>query len=965
MQYTTAVIATAQKSSENFAPLESANKSQKTLPINGKVGYSCLCFMQWNEFRSHIGYLSARQQQRVREAFDLGKKMHKEQLRKSGEPYFSHPIAVANMLADMHADSDTIIAALLHDTIEDTPLTVREIETAFGTNVGALIDGLTKLCAADVAERPNLNEQIETLRKMFALMEKDVRIMVIKLVDRLHNMQTAEFLPPERQRALAEETLDVYVKIADRLCMQDLRDELEGLAIAVLEPEMFAKLSELRAKNELMGEKAITAILGKIGETDPGYVSHFQIQFEPKTWDKRRAQLQTEGATVTGIAAIAVVFVCKDTDACYRTLGLLHQLWKREVMSFQDFINTPAINGYQGLHTTIILEDGTRIRCKLRTAEMHAYARKGIVLACFKRQKSGLMESLPWAERISPLTQDTKGQSAEFWKSLQSDILGESIVIYGPANQPVIVPKGSTALDGAFHVFREEALKINSISIEGKNVDFSLPLHHSVSLNVEFGETPAVSLKWLESVKTGFAVAKIRSALAESLSEAEKRALGRNLLQKALHEQKRGFIEEFDEKTLDVKLHDAGYSSLDSAYAAIADGRADAAEIYRILFKTTDANKAVKRNVTIIYNINMDDLEAMDRLNLIHRQYGPSLSEIRYRRLRRNITSVVTIRARLTAEEESALVASLERAGAARMRRFHRYAHVFSLAAILILFVLWGLDPVAAGVLLHQWNISPVDLTVIRFWTLVATSGILLLWTRVRNPRAEERLSLRNASLWMSAVLLACVAITTYAALLITAPSHYTIPMTAAGLLLTSIVNRQRRIILLITWLCLLGGVIILIAMTPGWSPVGIVLTAAAVAAFSLFIVVSERYKRDQHVDIRAAQYFFVLSLGCAVFTLPLLPFSSVGAMAFPAFVRAMLFSFLFAGLPYYIYYRLLSRRALDFVLRYSFLIIFATVIGQAAIAGEVAWRAVIPAGALVTAGAVLPLFKIKETGAL
>lgn len=918
--------------------------------------------MQWNEFRSHIGYLSARQQQRVREAFELGKKMHKGQMRKSGEPYFNHPIAVANMLADMHADSDTITAALLHDTVEDTSLTVREIETAFGANVGALIDGLTKLCAEDVAERPNLNEQIETLRKMFTLMEKDARIMVIKLVDRLHNMQTAEFLPPERQRALAEETLDVYVKIADRLCMQDLRDELEGLALAILEPEMFTKLSELRATNELMGEKAMTAMLGKIGEADSGYVRHFQIQFEPKTLDKRRVQLQMEGATVTGAAAITVVFVCEDTDACYRTLGLLHQLWKREVMSFQDFINTPAINGYRGLHTTIILEDGTRVRCKLRTAEMHAYARKGVALACFKRQRSGLMESLPWAERITPLTQDTEGRSAEFWQSLQSDILGESIVIYGPADQPVIVPKGLTALDGAFHVFREDALKIVSISIEGKNVDFSFPLQHSVSLNVALGETPTVSLKWLESVKTGLAVAKIRSALAESLNEAEKRALGRNLLQRALHGKKRGFIEEFDAATLDRKVQAAGYSSLENAFAAIADGRADTAEIYRILFLATDANRTVKRNVTIVYSINMDDLEAMDRLNLIHRQYGPSLFEIRYRRLRNK--SVVTVRARLTTEEENMFVASLERAGAARMRRFHRYARVFSLAAILILFVLWGLDPVAAGVLLRQWNISPVDLTVIRFWTLVAISGILLLWTRVRNPLTEERLSLRNASLWMSVMLLSCVAITTYAALLTTAPSHYTITMTAAGLLLTSIVNRRRRIILLTTWLCLLGGVIILIAMTPGWSPVGIALTVAAVAAFSLFSVVSERYKHDQHVDIRAAQYFFVLSLGCALLTLPFLPFSSIGAMSFSALVRAALFSFFFVGLPYYIYYRLLSHKALDFVLRHSFLIIFATVIGQAAITGGVAWRAVIPAGTLVIAGAVLPLFKSKEIGA-
>lgn len=917
--------------------------------------------MQWNEFRSRIAHLSVRQQQRVHEAFELGKKMHDGQLRKSGEPYFNHPIAVANMLADMHADADTIIVALLHDTIEDTSLTVREIETAFGGNVGDLIEGLTKLCASDVAGKSNLNEQIETLRKMFTLMEKDVRIMVIKLVDRLHNMQTAEFLPQNSQRALAQETLDVYVKIADRLCMQDIRDELEGLALAILEPALFVKLSELRSKNELLGEEAITTMKRKIGEANPGAIMHFHVQFEPKTWDKRRAQLQIEETTVTGVAAITIVFVCEDIDACYRTLGLLHQIWKREVMSFQDFINTPAINGYRGLHTTILLEDGTRVRCKLRTDEMHAYAHKGIALECFKRKQSGMLELLPWAERISPLVQDTEGQSAEFWQSLQSDILGESIVIYGPADQPVIVPKNSTALDGAFHIFNEDALKIISISIEGKNAEFSLPLRHSASLNVTLSEIPTVSLKWLEYVKTGFAAAKIRSALAASLSAAEKHDLGKILLQRAFHTKKRGFIEEFDADTLDKKMRDAGHLSLENAYVEIADGRADPEEIYRALFQSTGAPKAGKRNVAIFYSINMDDTEAMDRLNLIHRRYGQSLSEIRYRRSREKNTSVVTVRAFLTAEEERMFIESLQRAGALHMRRVYRFTRILSSISILMLLILWGLDPVAAGILLNSWNISPVDLTVIRFWTLTAISGMLLMWTRFRNPLAEARLSLRNASLWISAVMLFCIAIATYAALQTTAPSHYTISMTAAGIILTSIVNRRRWMILLVTWLCFLSGIVTLISFTPDWPLEGVVLTLFAVAAFSLFSVVSERYKRGHYVDVRAAQYFFVLSLSCALFTLLFLPISSLGAMSFPTLVRAALFSFFFAGLPYYIYYRLLSHKELDFVLRYSFLIILTTVIGQAAITGSVAWKAVIPAGALVIAGAVLPLFKMKD----
>lgn len=910
--------------------------------------------MQWNEFRSHIGHFSARQLQRVREAFELGKRMHAGQTRRSGEPYFSHPVSVATMLAGMGADPDTIIAALLHDTVEDTPLTLQEIETLFGSSVGTIIEGVTKLNAADVAEKPNLNEQIETLRKIFTLMERDVRIMVIKLVDRLHNIQTAEFLPPDRQQILAEETRDVYVKIADRLCMQDMRDELKGFALAILNPEEFTKLSALRTQNEARGEEVLRSMQQRVLNEHPAALRQISMHYEHKAWEKIREQLQNEGMVITGISAVTAVFVCPTIDDCYRILGILHQLWKRESLSFQDFINAPAVNGYRGLHTTVILEDGTRVRCKIRTTAMQAYARKGIALRCFDGKPEGLLEYLPWTVRISPLAQDTEGRSSEFWQSLQSDILGESIVIYGPGDQSVTVPAGSTALDGAFHLFRDAALKITSISIGGKTVPFNTPLQQATSLNVTMSDTPTVERAWLQWVKTGLSVARIRSALAIALSPAEKHALGKELLQNVFREKRRGFIEEFDAETLEEKIQEAGYNSLENAYADIADGRADPAEVFRALFLTA-APRAAKRHVTVAYNIDMDDADAMDRLNLIHRTYGPSLLEIRYRRSLRQNASLVTIRANMTPEEERAFIESLERAGAMRLRRSSRFAGVFSLTTVCVLFVLWGLDPVIAGLLLRQW-VAPPDLTIIRFWTLAAISGLLLLWTRWRNPLAEARLPLKNASLWASVGLLLCVAITSYIALQTTEPSHYTIPMTAAGILLTSIVNRKRWITLLFTWLCLLGGIALLIALTPGWPLSGIAFTLLAVMAFSLFSVISERYKRAQHVEIRAAQYFFALSLSCAVFSLLLLPFTALVTLSWPVILAAILFSFLFSGLPYYIYYYLLSHRELDFVLRFSFLIILTTVIGQAAIMGAVAWPIVIASGTLVTAGAVLPL---------
>ena len=339
--------------------------------------------MQWNEFRSHLRHMSEKDLAGVHEAYELGAKMHKDQKRRSGEPYFHHPVAVAIMLAGLGADADTIAAALLHDTLEDTPLTLAQIEQKFGKTVSELVDGVTKLTRVDIGEKPTLNEQIETLRKMFQVMQKDVRIIVIKLMDRLHNMQTAEFLPEEKRRALIKETMEVYVKIADRLSMQDVRDELESLCLALLEPDKYVLLNDLRQHNEERGGKVMQTMMQTLGKKRPDTLHHVALNYEHKKWSKLQIQLDMEGAAATGVSSLIIVFICKNTDDCYQMMGVLHQLWQRETLSFQDFINSPMINGYKGLHTTIILENGVRVRCKIRTKEMHEYAHKGISSLCF------------------------------------------------------------------------------------------------------------------------------------------------------------------------------------------------------------------------------------------------------------------------------------------------------------------------------------------------------------------------------------------------------------------------------------------------------------------------------------------------------------------------------------------------------------------------------------------------------
>ena len=261
--------------------------------------------MQWNELRSHLRHISEKDLRRVQEAYELGKKLHEGQKRRSGDPYFSHPIAVATMLAGLGADADTIVAALLHDTLEDTHMTLEIVEKTFGKVVGELVDGVTKLTRAEIGEKPSLDEQIETLRKIFRLMQKDVRIMVIKLLDRLHNMQTIEFLPHEKQMVMAKETMEVYVKIADRLSMQDVRDELESLCLALLEPDKYVLLNDLRQHNEERGGKVMQTMMQTLGKKRPDTLHHVALNYEHKKWSKLQIQLDMEGAAATGVTGVA------------------------------------------------------------------------------------------------------------------------------------------------------------------------------------------------------------------------------------------------------------------------------------------------------------------------------------------------------------------------------------------------------------------------------------------------------------------------------------------------------------------------------------------------------------------------------------------------------------------------------------------------------------------------------------
>jgi len=901
--------------------------------------------MQWNEFRSHIRHLPTKDLERVERAFELGKEMHEGQKRRSGKPYFDHCIAVADMLADMGADADTIIAALLHDTIEDTPLTLKDVEKEFGKTVAALVDGATKLRKEDIAKKPTLDERVETLRKIFTLMQQDVRIMVIKIVDRLHNMQTIEFLSKEKQKIMARQTLDVYVKIADRLCMQDLHDELEALCLGILEPGLFKKLFTLRVENEKSGQKIIQKISASIHGSHPSLSNNINVQNENKPWQKLRAQLEREGTAITGVSSLTAVFVCKDVETCYRVFGALHQNWQRETLSFEDFINSPMINGYQGLNTTVILEDGTRVRCKIRTEEMHAYARKGVTTKCFDSEATGLLDYLPWAEHIPTLAEDTANRSAQFWESLQSDILGESIVIHGPNDRAISLPKGATALDGALYFFPSRALRTTSIRVNGKNVAFSTPLEHAASLDLELASHRTVQREWLKWVNTGLAIAEIRGALAAQ-SEETKLSTGKQMLQAVMEEQKKGYIEEFDEERILEGVRSIGYESLEDLYRAIADGHVEPSEASAAIFEMKNGlHPEHARPYRVQYSYALDDFDTVTQLLKLYKQYKAYRRKLRigFNPLKRMGTA--TLYLSLTPEKQRALLAALQTTGAKDVRwgLVSSYRIGATLTAALIL--LWGLDPIVAKAILNA-GVTPVSFTVIRCLVLAVFSLLVLLCAK--RSRTLSRIPLNYSSLWIAGIAFFLVSLFTYFALASVSPITYnTVLRGTAVLLATPLFWRHRSYKeLTAVWLLTFGAFALIIFSQE--SLLGFALSICALAFFGIYTAASTRFQLTAKILARYPEFFFTISVITALMAVFLSVFAPVSLPSNPLLILTIVYTICFIGIPYLIFYSITRHIGYSALSPWINVTLIVTFIGQAVIFGFENMLILIPAAILL-----------------
>ena len=454
-------------------------------------------------------------------AFDMAYKLHKGQLRKSGEPYFIHPIAVSKILAQLGMDEATIVGGLLHDVVEDTEYTREMLVKDFGEEVAVLVDGVTKLGSIKFDTKEEA--QAENLRKMFFAMSKDIRVLIIKLADRLHNMRTAEYWSESKQKEKARETLDIYAPLASRLGIFTVKFELEDTALKYLHPQEYETLkSEVSEKRE-QREKVINSVIEKISATLEQLNLHFDIAGRSKHLYSIYKKMVLQNKQLDEIFDLPAVRVIVDSvKDCYAVLGLVHTMWKPIPRRFKDYIAMPKPNMYQSLHTTVIGDNGEPFEIQIRTFEMHKVAEYGI--AAHWKYKEGKHDAkqnnedlkLAWLRQTLEWQQELNDPK-EFMETLKMDLFSSQVFVFTPKGEVIDLPAGSTPLDFAFKIHTDVGCKCVGAKVNGKMVTIDHQLNNGDIVEiVTSSNSSGPSVDWLKIAKSSTARTKIRQFLRKA-----------------------------------------------------------------------------------------------------------------------------------------------------------------------------------------------------------------------------------------------------------------------------------------------------------------------------------------------------------------------------------------------------------------------------------------------------------------
>jgi len=470
----------------------------------------------------------------IEKAYNVANDAHKGQTRKSGEPYIIHPLYVAIILADLELDKETIVAGLLHDVVEDTVMTIDEIKTEFGDDVALLVDGVTKLqMQMDDANLDysaiKLEMQAENLRKMFLAMAKDIRVILIKLADRLHNMRTLKHMPPEKQQRIARETLDIYSPIAMRLGISKIKVELDDLSLKYLQPEIYYDLANQIAEKKSERENYIQEIVDEVSEHIRAAGIEAKIDGRVKHFFSIYKKMKNQGKTLDQIYDLFAVRIIVDSvKDCYACLGVIHEIYKPIPGRFKDYIAMPKENMYQSLHTTLIGSKGQPFEIQIRTFEMHKAAEYGIAAhwkykeaSDGKRPEQGEEEKLDWLKRILEWQKDMSDNN-EFMNSLKSDLnlFSDNVYCFTPTGEVKNLPAGSTPVDFAYSIHSAVGNRMVGARVNGRLVTIDYEIKNGDRIEVITSQnSKGPSRDWLKIAKSAQAKNKINQWFKQELKE--------------------------------------------------------------------------------------------------------------------------------------------------------------------------------------------------------------------------------------------------------------------------------------------------------------------------------------------------------------------------------------------------------------------------------------------------------------
>jgi guanosine-3',5'-bis(diphosphate) 3'-pyrophosphohydrolase len=519
-------------------------------------------------------YNPQRDEELLRRAYVFSAREHRGQVRRSGEPYLVHPLNVAAILADMKADDVSIVVGLMHDVLEDTLTTKESIAQQFGAEVADLVDGLTKISKFSYVSREE--EQAETFRKMILAMVSDLRVVLVKLADRLHNMRTLEFLPLERRREIASETMDIYAPIANRLGMGLLKGELEDLAFRNLEPEEFARV----AREVERGLKGSEGMIEEVRERLQGFLGEAGITAEVTGRRKRlysiASKMRRRGVDVAQLHdLLAFRIVAPETRDCYAALGLVHQLWRPVPGRIKDYIAMPKPNFYQSLHTTVISEAGTTFEVQIRTREMDLISERGI--AAHWKYKEGRLGPQPDDTRFLWLQQLVDWQKEvsdprQFLSSLKVDLYPDEVYTFTPKGAVFAFPRGATPVDFAYRVHTDIGHRCVGAKVNGKLVALRTTLGSGDIVEILTAPNQTPSRDWLSFVATSRARHKIRHFI-HTQEKVQAVELGRRLIDRELKKFKKNLKKLEQQGILERELSHWGFSRPEDLYAAIGYGK--------------------------------------------------------------------------------------------------------------------------------------------------------------------------------------------------------------------------------------------------------------------------------------------------------------------------------------------------------------------------------------------------------